>query len=413
MPELIFSDKKGKIFCHPYLEAAGMEAGLFFRITSNEFVRLPSGSQLFKLPYRKAVGYDPKTKKFVVVNGYSAVAGFISPGFTITYNVSYKEIGKPKALPLFSYGAVASHKGKIYVTAIRVDKDLRHDSRFIDITRVRKNIRKFKTIFARNRLVRHLEKCALVYGCPNAQNFFLSRYEAPLPTSPLCNARCLGCISYRYDKNCRGTQARIRFKPSPEEVSEIALFHIANVNKAVVSFGQGCEGEPLLASDTIEKSIRLIRKVTNKGTINMNTNGSRPEAMRTLFDAGLESIRVSLNSAQEAHYMKYYKPMGYSFKDVVQSIKIAKDKGAFVSINYLTMPGFTDSRDEHIAFKRFIGKYGVDMVQWRNLNFDPLRYFKELNVRIDRAKLIGIREVIASLKESSPHLRIGYFNPAL
>lgn len=390
-----------------------MEADFFSRISPKELIRLPQDSQLFRLPHRAPVGYDNGTKKFVVLKGCYAVAGFASPGFTITYNASYQEIGKPKALPLFSYGAVASYKDELYVTAIRVDNDIRHDSRFIDITLVKKNIKKFKDIFIHNRLVRHLEKCALVYRCPNAQNFFLSRYEAPLPTSPLCNAACLGCISYRYDKNCRGTQGRIRFKPSAEEVSEIALFHIANANKAVVSFGQGCEGEPLLACDTIEKSIRLIRKATDRGTINMNTNGSNPEAVCRLFDAGLDSVRVSLNSVQEAYYMKYHKPIGYTFKDVFQSIKIAKNKGGFVSINYLIMPGFTDSCDEHIAFKRFIEKYRVDMVQWRNLNFDPPRYFKELNVRIGSGKLIGIREVIASIKKCFPHLRAGYFNPSI
>ena len=37
---------------------------------------------------------------------------------------------------------------------------------------------------ARNRLFRHLETCALTYGCPAAKNLFLCRYEAPLPTSP-------------------------------------------------------------------------------------------------------------------------------------------------------------------------------------------------------------------------------------
>ena len=87
--------------------------------------------------------------------------------------------------------------------------------------------------------------------------------------------------------------------PSPEEVAETALFHGHNVKNAVFSFGQGCEGEPLLQADLIEKSIRLIRKATSQGIININTNASKPESVSRLFDIGLDSIRVSVNSVRK------------------------------------------------------------------------------------------------------------------
>lgn len=412
MSKLLFADRKGRIFSHPHLEAVGMKAGAFFRLDRCQFVKLPPGSQIFKLPDRAPVGYDLLTRRFVVLDGYFAVGAFISPGFTLTHNSAYKEIAKPKSLPLFSYGAVGS-SGDIYTTAIHVDRDSRHDSRFIDMGKVRKNIKKYKKIFPKNRLVRHLETCALIYGCAGAQNFFLARHEGPLPTSPKCNASCLGCISQEApDAGCMGTQGRIKFTPSPEEVAGVALFHIANVKDTVVSFGQGCEGEPLLAERLIERSIKLIRKRTAKGTINMNTNASRPNALRGLFDAGLDSIRVSMNSARGEFYARYYRPRGYTFNDVLRSIRIAKDKKRFVSINYLTMPGFTDREEEFGAFKRFIKDYDIDMVQWRNLNFDPMEYFRIFKIRQDGSGLIGIREIIDSLKSKFPRLRMGYFNPS-
>ena len=144
----------------------------------------------------------------------------------------------------------------------------------------------------------------------------------------------------------------------------------------------------------------------------MNTNGSKPEVLNRLLDAGLDSIRVSLNSAREEYYTRYYKPSGYSFKDVMRSIKLAKSKKAFVSINYLVMPGFTDSKEEFLAFKRLIKDNKIDMVQWRNLNFDPIQYFKVLKASVNPSEMIGVREVITSLKEEFPNLLIGYFNPA-
>ncbi|HBT97093.1 MAG TPA: radical SAM protein, partial [Desulfobulbaceae bacterium] len=75
-------------------------------------------------------------------------------------------------------------------------------------------------------MIQHLGKCCLTYGCPAARNFFLGRFEAPLPTSPRCNARCLGCISLQESGCCRSTQERITFVPSPAEIAEIAVPHL-------------------------------------------------------------------------------------------------------------------------------------------------------------------------------------------
>jgi len=403
---LLVSDKSGKIFDIPELEAAGMKAGCFFRPHGEEFIKMPYASRLFMLPGRMPVGYDGDSGKFKALENYFAVAAFIAPAFTGTYSPAFKEINNPKALPFYCYTLAGFYKGGIYVAAIRVDKSSRHDPKFINIDTVIKNTIKIKKMFPANRLIRHLSDCALVYGCPGGQNFFLSREECPLPTSPSCNANCAGCISLE-------TQPRIKFTPSPEEVAEVALYHAHNVKNAVFSFGQGCEGEPLLEAQLIEKSIRLIRAKTHSGTINMNTNASRPKVIAGLFDKGLDSIRVSMNSVRKKYYEKYYKPGGYDFEDVLSSIKIAKNKKGFVSINYLTMPGFTDSRDEFAALRKFIETYKIDMIQWRNLNFDPIHYFKIIKYSSEPSKMVGVRQLIASLKKSFPSLKMGYYNPVL
>jgi len=421
IPQLLIADGRGRIFNLPHLEAAGMKGGFFFRPAPEDLVKLPAGSELFMLLDRLPVGYDCATGRYVsiVTNAFSkkiercyAVAAFVAAGFTINHTSAYIEVGRPRMLPLFAYAACAFYRGGFYASAVRVDRGLRHDSRFIDIGRVKRNAARMKRHFARNRLLRHLEKCALTYGCANAQNFFLNRYEAPLPTSPYCNARCLGCISYQERSRPPATQPRIAFVPSACEISELALFHIENANDPIVSFGQGCEGEPLLRADVIEKAICLIRSKTARGTLHMNTNASKPALISKLFDSGLDSIRVSLNSVREEYYARYYKPKAYTFHDVAASIKIAKKKGGYVSLNYLTMPGFTDSRDECAALRDFIATHRVDMIQWRNLNFDPLRYFRELKVFVDRSEMHGVREMIGSLKREFPALTMGYFNPS-
>jgi len=410
--KLLLSDKKGKIFEHPTLEGAGMKARNILRLDPKDLVKLPVGSQLFSLPGRHPVGYDRINDGFIAIDDALAVAAFASPAHTTLYSAAYMESGSPVDLPLFSYCAAVSHKGDTYIAAIKVDNDIRHDSTLIDISKVKKSFKNFRKIFPNNRLIAHLERCAVSYGCPNAQNFFLSRFECPLPSAPLCNAACAGCISYQSKKDCKPSQPRISFIPRPEEISEIALYHINNAKNAIVSFGQGCEGEPLTQSGIIKKAIREIRRVTDKGTINMNTNGSRPDALAGLFDAGLDSVRISMNSAREEYYKAYYRPSDYSFNDVLMSITTAKEKGAFVSLNYLTMPGFTDSKDEFAAFRNLLAENNPDMVQWRNLNYDPLRYFDVLKLSVNRADMIGINTEMALLKKEFSKLRMGYFNPS-
>ena len=404
---------KGNISFDTHLEAAGMKGGLISRLESSDLIRLPPTSKLFILPSRSAIGCDTSTGRFMAMEGVFAVAAFLASGYTATYSAAYKPIGSPKQLPLFSYAAVCMRKNELYTAAIHIDRDRRHDCRYIDMIDVQKGAMKLAKLFPKNRLIGHLKDCALIYGCPNAQNYFLSRYEAPLPTSPSCNASCAGCISFQPDKRCPASQPRIKFVPTAEEIGQIALFHIENTKRPIVSFGQGCEGEPLLEDRLIERSISLIRKQAKDGTIHMNSNGSRPEALARLLDAGLDSVRISMNSAREIYYARYYKPRGYGFKDVLKSIKITKEKGAFVSINYLTMPGFTDAKDEFTAFRDLVSKYGIDMVQWRNLNYDPMRYFEELKAWPKSSELLGVKTVIDSLRKKFPRLRMGYFNPSL
>ena len=274
-------------------------------------------------------------------------------------------------------------------------------------------IEEMRLLLPRNRLRNHLETCALTYGCPAGKNFFLGRYEAPLPTSRQCNARCLGCISLQpVDSGISCSQNRIAFTPSPDEIAEVALAHIRRVPRgAVVSFGQGCEGDPLLAVEVIEPAIRRIRSKTRAGTINLNTNASRPDDLRKLIEAGLDSVRVSLNSTIPACYHAYFRPGGYVFADVLESIGSAVQGGLFVSINYLHCPGVTDSPREYSSLRDLLRQYSIDMIQWRNLNYDPLRYWQTMDATVSLGRPLGMRTVLEGIKKDFPKVRFGYFNP--
>jgi len=88
------------------------------------------------------------------------------------------------------------------------------------------------------------------------------------------------------DAGIPSPQTRIAYETSVEELARIALSHLERVPDAIVSFGQGCEGEPLLRAVTIAAAIERIRARNASGSINLNTNGSMPKALRRLIDAG-------------------------------------------------------------------------------------------------------------------------------
>jgi len=407
-PKLLVSDSKNRIFDVSSMAAAGMKAGNFYPLRKDELIPLPYGSELFMLQDRIPVGFGNKP----VPGGVFPVAAFLSPGYTVTYNAAYIEKSDAKLLPLFSYAAVCWYKGGFYTTAVKVDREKRQDLRLMDIGLLRSNVRRFRKIFPKNRLIRHLVSCACVYGCPAAKNFFLQRYECPLPASPHCNSGCIGCISVSHSKTCPHVQPRIKFIPTASEIAEVALYHIKAVRDPVVSFGQGCEGEPLMVSAVLEEAIKLIRAKTQKGVINLNTNANSPEKIKKLRFAGLDSIRVSLNSLRERFYNIYYKPKNYTFSDVLSSLNAMKSSGGFVSINYLVMPGFTDLRGEAAALYNFIRDTKIDMIQWRNLNYDPVDYFKKMKItRTAPDELIGVKRLIEETDKRFPGLRHGYFNP--
>ncbi|MBC8208814.1 MAG: radical SAM protein [Desulfobulbaceae bacterium] len=398
-----------------------MAAGNIVQPQREDFIPLPEGSELFVLPGRLPVGCNPETGEpllldsdpFTPEQSVQAVAAFMSPAHTAIYTSAYQTPG-PEApqLPLFAYTAVGWYDNRFWVTAFRSDPDPRQDNSGFNQSQITRKTRKKLEKFKRNRLIQHLGKCCLTYGCPAARNYFLGRWEAPLPTSPTCNARCLGCISLQPSGCCPSTQDRIRFVPSAQELVEIAVPHLNTAERPIVSFGQGCEGEPLLQAKVIEESIKLMRSKTQQGTINLNSNSSRPKKIARLAEAGLDSLRVSLNSCQEEYYQRYHRPTDYTFGDVKESIKIMKQANGFVSLNYFILPGVTDSPQEFEALSDLISSCRPDLIQLRNLNIDPEWYLDGIQFKTIE-KPLGIRPWLAQLKERFPNLGLGYFNPFL
>jgi pyruvate-formate lyase-activating enzyme len=417
-PRLLLAVSQGKIVDHPRLSLAGRAGRTVRAPREDELIPLPPGSELFVLPGRRPVGLDVAGRPRVIDSRRGrpvrAVAAFVAPAHTLTLLAAWRRLPGAPVLPLFAYGAVGFRQGRFYVCARRVDPDRRQDPDRFDPDLIRRRAGDKAAELEGNRLARHLiENCALTYGCPAARNFVLGRDEAPLPTSRVCNAACLGCLSEQAPGSpiCV-TQPRLTFTPTAAEVAGVAVGHLRTAPRAVASFGQGCEGEPLLNADLLAESIRLIRRETSRGTINLNTNASRPKAVAALAQAGLDSLRVSLNSLVPAHYEAYYRPRGYGLEDVRESITAMKRAGRFVSLNLLYLPGVTDLPSQAEPLARLVSREGVDLIQLRNLNIDPDYYLEHVG-EPGPERPLGLAGLMDRLTAAAPGIDFGYFNPCL
>jgi pyruvate-formate lyase-activating enzyme len=413
-PYILYSDGKGNIFEDQSLYVVGRSGWDAIPIPVDEWIELPQGGQLYELPGRRGIGIDVKTGEMRLCEKGWAVAAFIPPAHTGFYIAAYETGPDAPTLPLFCYTAAGWHNDKFYVPAVRIEDDVRQECGGFDETKIETGVENLLKSYPHNRLVEHLaNNCALTYHCPAARNYFIGRWECPIPSSPACNANCIGCISFQpEDETIVSTQDRLTFKPTAEEIVEYTVPHLESAPYPIVSFGQGCEGEPLLMWETIRQTIIEIRKHTKKGSININTNGSKPDAVKALCEVGLDSIRVSTNSARREIYMPYYRPNNYDFNDIIESLKVVRSYGGWTSINYFVFPGMTDSVAEYEALRQLIIDTDLCMIQWRNFNIDPDWYLGKIGVA-DTSEILGMKQMMELLKEEFPNLKYGYYNPPI
>lgn len=406
----VYARADGAVIDIPSLHAAG-DGGAIARADASDYVPFPDGTLLLTLPGRSVVAYDGLRR--VAIDGFDgqpacAVAAALPLGYTRTLVPAFETRPGAPALPLYGYAAVAWDGRRLCVAGTKTDHLETWSAQAHEPARVAAGIEARRREFGGSGLVEQLARCATDYGCFTAQNVFLRAGEAALPVSPACNARCIGCISEQEPgAGIESAQQRVRRLPTIDEIVDVASAHLDAVPDGIVSFGQGCEGEPLLAAPRIEAAIRAIRSRTATGIIHCNTNASLPLALERLLDAGLGSLRVSLNSARAKTYAAYYRPRGYTFDDVMSSIACALARGASVSLNLLTHPGVTDDPDEVEAFEEMLSRHRVAMVQTRTLNVDPEVYFAA--VGRPQKKPIGMRAWLRRLRDRFPGMRVGNF----
>lgn len=372
-------------------------------------IPLPEGSTTALVPGAHAVGRtedgrvlphpDPSARP---------VAALLPTGFTRLLTPAYTKVVGAGHMPLFGYTAVASLYGKLFAAALPLDPGGAWNPAIHNTDDLPGLVESRIAAEPDNRLLAHHAYCATEYGCYTAQNVFYRRDEMAIAVSVACNATCVGCISEQLD-DITSPHDRINFTPRLEEILSLAVPHLQHAPNPIVSFGQGCEGEPLLRARLIGRALEGMRQETSRGQIHINTNGSNPRALQHLVDAGLDSLRVSMFSAVERHHVAYYGPRNYDLGDMEESLRLARRQGLHTSINLLTYPGFTDCPSEVDALIDLFRRSEVQMVQIRTLNMDRELLREKVGFPVERG--IGIQHAMERFVSEIPNLALASHTP--
>ncbi len=408
-PYLVYSSPDGEIHEEPRLRALAFDGR---PLDAGDLIPAPDGVTFSMMPERLAVGQRRNGKRSVLpaTRGW-ALAALLPIGYTRTLLPAYEKVPNAEPLPFFGYSAVAGMNGRLYLAAIKTDEPRKWLSRSFPRQKLERLVREKQAAYPNNRVIAQHAHCALDYSCPTASNLFFGRWEMAIAVSPGCNSRCIGCISKQEeDEGLISPQDRLTFVPSVDEIVEVAVPHLESAEDAIVSFGQGCEGEPLLQWRRIEQAIKAIRERTEKGVININSNSSNPRWLQRLYDAGLDTLRTSTISGHTETYNAYYRPIGYTFEDVKESLKRANDSGLYTSINLLCFPEMIDREREVEALIAFVRETKLRLIQLRNLNIDPEVLLPRMPALDTMGKALGMRAMIEMLKREVPEVEIGNFS---
>lgn len=416
-PRLLFADPEGQVYDHPELLAAARHGDAVGE-PSDAPVPLPPFGRLALLPGRLPVGIaadgEPVVLDEVRVGRRTfvptAVGALLEPGWTRMLLPAEEKGEDAPILPQWAYCAAAWGKDGPVVWASRTDDRTHWDPTRFSTPDLEGMVHARILADGSNRILRQLKVCALQYRCFTSQNIFYCRDEGAIPASVMCNASCVGCISDQPEDGPPASHERMDDAPQGDEMARVGTHHLLHATgRTMVSFGQGCEGEPLTRWKVIRQAIVEMRQRTSRGSININTNGSLTEGLDQLFAAGLDAVRVSLNSANPALYAAYYRPTGYDFSDVEASIAAARARGGYVALNLLLFPGITDLEGEVEALCGLVARHRVDQVQTRSLCIDPDQYLDVARPAHAGGRPLGVQGLLDRLVQARPGLVIGNF----
>jgi len=195
-----------------------------------------------------------------------------------------------------------------------------------------------------------------------------------------CNLRCTYCMP--------------EHTPAYRERSEILTFEeIARVVRVAVSLGVNkvrlTGGEPLVRRE-IDRLVGMLSRTGGLEKLSLTTNGVLLEQQaKPLFEAGLQSVNVSLDALDEDEFQRATRRSG--LPQVLAGIDAARRLGMSVKVNAIAMRGLTEGQLE--AFGHFARETEIPV---RFIEFMPL----DADQHWDTDSVFSADEIIARLEDA-------------
>lgn len=160
-----------------------------------------------------------------------------------------------------------------------------------------------------------------------------------LSVTDRCDLACIYCMPPGGEDEHAVRTELLSFEEAARLVRVFAAMGIARVRFT--------GGEPLVRRDIV-RLVELVRRTTAVQKIALTTNATRlAELARPLYDAGLGSVNVSLDSLDPERFAEITR--GGDLARVLAGIRAARDVGMSVKLNTVLLRGKTDVEAERIV----------------------------------------------------------------
>ncbi|MSQ37893.1 MAG: radical SAM protein [Chloroflexi bacterium] len=392
MLSAVHTDRSGRVYVSAECTAAGFDG--VATVPLERWVPLHPGATLAPLA-READGLDRHGRARGLGRDRWALGAVLPPGHLRTLYPAYRPTDDPlSGEPCAAIGA--DENGALAVAAIITDPTALQSTATEPVAVLSLKVAEALREHSGNRLIRQLARCARESGCADARAIFLGAGTGALPFAAVAARQAASLTPATTDLVLRRGIERAApaepaaFRPTAAEIAEVAIRHL-ELGGTMVSFGRACDGEPLAAVRLVEDAIALIRESTKRGTIHLETDGTRPQALRRALDAGLDAVTVRLEAGRASVRR--------------ESLLLAAGAGASLALAIPVRPGWTDTPAALDALESLLAALPGGLLIFRDAPGDPRAIARPATLGAP----LGVAVALERLAVDAPQFRTAAF----
>ncbi len=351
IPNLVFADKNGNVYDHPVLKSVFKTATYNTVPYELEMIPMPQDSQLKMIVDAVPYSYDQMQAKIVEFSNGFPVYTELPAGYLRILYPSYKFSGEEDNFTSSHLAPVGWMDEKFVVPAIFIEKKNK-------ITP--KHFKNLKNTIQEDEKLYFLNKKQKLDFLENNELIIKSNNELKL-------------------------------------IHRIIPFFLENNQQVVIT----------LKYDLDDKSYGIIKSLTNENiTFNLNINSFAVDKLNRSLNEFIDSLSFDITSCNP----DFLKKESISFDNMTKCFELAEKNNLFISINLLTLPGFTDSTKEYEKTVEFLNTFKIEYLKLRELKTVPHKFFQEN--KIESSEILGLKNMLKYIKKRCKRVKMGYFSRA-